>query len=807
MSLTTCIPDLIANGSIPANRSDDIRARYDQLLDDYLSEGMDRAVAETKATNQAIKLLERDHLRKKVNMLKQVQAQDRWQKEMEMRSPDDGPIDIRRAEDIYQRLDKKIDVVRGRFFETLDEFLTKHRRNLLGEVRNKDDLALVGRELFGESTGDLNAKEMADAIARVFEIARQRFNAAGGDIGKIDGGYIPQRHDSKALRQAGFEAWREHPSVDAIRVRDLDTGEWARGVKRETLLRQVFETISTEGANKANPGAMFAGAMANRRGDPRILHFDNFDDWIAYQRDFGGGEDVFDVVSSHISMMARDIAMMEEMGPNPAATLRYQQDALAKSIGIKGSEKDRGNVVGRQKVLQKSYDELTGANRIPSNEKLALGFSAYRSVQVASSLGSAVLSAVPDFATMMWTAGFNRTPVGGMLSRYAKLWASGEERQLAVRLGLVTSDWINLSSATARYTGEELTGEISRRLAEFTIRAQGLARHTRNGQWAFGMEFLNHLSMMRERSFANLDPGLQRSMQRYGIGEGEWDQYRATPTRTERGTEWIFPTDNDAVGERFLQMVLTETDYAIIMPDLRTRRFVNGSFEAGTWLGEVAKSGFLFKSFPLAVLNLHGRRMMMQEGLTGKLGYTVPLLLMMTAGGAVAAQLKMLANGKDPQPMEDRLFWGKAIAQGGGLGLLADLLFNSENSYGGGLFNSIIGPIGQDVSDFGDALVANPLKGMGAMDAPEDFDAVSETVKDTTIAIERNMPLRNLWYSRKAYEMVVADSIRRLVDPDADAYFERREKRAEKEGTAYFAPPGEGPDAMRAPDLGNALGD
>jgi hypothetical protein len=34
---------------------------------------------------------------------------------------------------------------------------------------------------------------------------RQRFNGAGGDVGKLDYGYLPQPHDAAAVRAAGRE--------------------------------------------------------------------------------------------------------------------------------------------------------------------------------------------------------------------------------------------------------------------------------------------------------------------------------------------------------------------------------------------------------------------------------------------------------------------------------------------------------------------------------------------------------------------------------------------------------------------------
>lgn len=810
MSLGVCIPDLIAQGKIPAKRAAEISQLYDELVMQHEGK-FGRAAAEAMATHQALKHLDRANLVKKRQALLSVQAQKGW---LDRRFAETGdPKITRNAMDFASiereivALDKKIDTVRGSLFVTMDGMFAKHRRNLLGQVRNASDLDDVGRALFGESVSDLNARELADGMGQVMEIARQRRNAAGGNTGKLDTYGLPQRHDSKAVRAVSFEEWRAFPAIDRVKVRDIETGDIASDMRREDILRQVYETIADDGANKAKPGQMHAGAMANRRGDPRVLHFDSFADWKEYQATYGAGDSIYDIFTGHIGAMARDIALMEELGPNPAATVRFMQDWYEKSVGMSRDEKAINSVNGKTARIAALVDEMTGANKLPANDRIALGFSALRSQQVAAKLGSAVLSAVPDFAMLLHNSRFNRVPINKVLGQYVKLWnpLDDGDRRLAVRLGLVTDDWINLSSSAARYTGEELTGEVPRRMAEFVIRSQGLARHTRNGQWAFGMEYLSHLTHMSDRSLSQLDPQLQAQFGKYGISEKDWDSYRATEKRIERGSDWIMPTDAGKTGEKFLQMILTETDFAIIMPDLRTRTFINSRFKPGDMLGEIMKSTLLFKSFPLAIYNLHGRRMMEQEAMRGKLGYAVPLLLAMVAGGGLAAQLKTMANGKDPLPMDDRKFWAKATFQSGGLGLFGDLMYNSENSFGGGVTGTLAGPVfGQTVANTFDATFGNAGKSV-------DGDEKSKTsfAKDIAKTLEAEIPGRNLWYTRRAYDLLIADSIRRLTDPDFDDWVSRQEKRAAEEGTQFYAPPGTlyRDDAqLRAPDLENALG-
>lgn len=803
MSLGVCIPDMIERGVIPAAKAQRVRAFYDERVAEYLRD-MSRPAAEAAATTDAMKWLQADVLQKQRQVGLQQQVQGAWLKRMEREADARGVLPVAKALDWMARIDKQADALRGRYFATLDKLLARHRRNLLGQVRNKAELQSIGRALFGEGADDPNVRELADAIRDVMEIARQRFNRAGGRIGKREDFGLPQGHDGRLVRQATFEEWRDFGPMSRVKVMDIETGETATGLRRETILRQVYETIRSGGANKIQPGSVAGGrALANRRGDPRVLKFESFDDWWEYQQRFGNQETIYDIIGGHLNGMARDTAMMEAMGPNPAATLRFMQDTIEKNHKLRGDDPELNRIEGTKAKLQRLFDQIAGRNSVAENVALARFGSAVRAQQVATKLGSAVLSAVPDFATLLHTSRFNGLPIMRTLTEYVRLWnpASANDRAFAVRMGLVTDDWIGLSSSAHRYLGEELQGELSRRLADGVIRAQGLARHTRNGQQAFGLNWISTLSHLQDRSFSQLDTGLRESMRRYDITEADWDAFRATEGREYRGLRWIAPADvaDQRVGDRFLEMILTETDFAIVVPDIRTQTMMSAWMKPGTVTGETLRSSLLFKGFPLAVINLHGRRMMQQSTLAGKAGYAVPLLLSMTALGALSAQLHLIAAGKDPQPMDDPKFIGKAIMQSGGLGLFGDLLFNSENSYGGGLAGTLLGPVlGQTIPNLADATVGNALRATGVGDGDPEF------VKDLTNTLEAEIPGRNLWYTRLMWERLIADQVEAMADPDAAKAWQRKQARAAKEGTSFYWEPGQ-PLPHRAPDIENAI--
>lgn len=812
MALGVCFPDLLKSKKISQEQYDRLRPMYDELVSQF-EPGYGRVAAESMATEKVMQGWELDHAHRKRQMLLQTRAQEGWLARMKAKAGDGKAFDATAAHDELVDLDLHRVSIRKQAYGMIDGLLVKFRRNIAGQVRSVSELDDVVNELHGRDSGSVNAKEIAEAWTRTAEWLRSRYNAAGGRIAKLESWALPQVHDSRQVREAGFEGWRDAtwPLLDRAKMLDRDTGLPMSDGKLEVILRDMWEAIATDGWSRADPGGVFAGSLGNAKQEHRVLHFAGPDEWRAYADQFGGSATAFDAMLAHVERMSRDIAAMERLGPNPVATVRWQGDWLEKSAAESMDQAAIDKAFGGRQQLERLYGEYSGSTHRPENRKIALGFSILRAQQTAAKLGGALLASAADFGTMIHTARFNRLPVMKTLSRYAKLMnpLDVEDRALAARLGLVSEEWINMAAAQWRYSGEELSHEVSRRMAEGVLRASGLALHTEAAQMAFGMEMLSALVTTRKQAFDQLDPAFREMVARYGINRDRWELLRATPTRQERGTEWIFPEDiakgpgGQQMADDVLRMIAGEVQHAIPTPDLRTRSLINSTFQRGTWLGELGRSAFLFKAFPLTMMNLHGRRMLAQSG--GKRWeYGLGLLALTTAGGALSIQLKELAKGRDPQDMTEPRFLGAAALQGGGLGIFGDLIGSSTNRFGGGLAGTLLGPSVQTATNFGNLTFGNAKRAL-------DGDPETETSvkKDLVRFVEPEIPGISLWYTRLAYERLLGDKIDQWADEDvADAYA-RAGRYAEEQGTAYWAPPGSvsgGGDPMRTPDWGNAVG-
>lgn len=803
MSLGVCIPDLMAKGEIPQGKGREALRRYEELLN-VLDHQMGGAAAEALATDMVLKQLKGEALLKKRRTLLQVKAQQLAGAAMDGYNGGrkGGPIDPRAAEALFDRdgrasysnVEGRRQAVRGTAHAMMDQILSDHSRNLIGVVRNRAQLGDIVRELFGQDSGNVSARELADAWTRTAEMLRQRFNAAGGDIGKLERWGLPQAHDSRAVRAAGFDSWRAAivDRIDWPRMIDRDTGMPFTADKREKLLKDIFETIRSDGWNKREAGSPGQGAMASRHSDSRFLIFRNADDWMAYQGEFGSGT-AFDAMMGHVDVLSREIAAMEILGPNPNATVQWVKDSMVKSaqIDTAANSKAVDRAGGGVKRIDRLWDEITGASQRPENRSLALGFSALRSWQTSAKLGSAMLSAVTDMAFQFSTRRYNGLPQASMIRDYAKLFRPGAraDQRLAVRLGLIAEEWSQRSSAQGRYLNEELTGEVSRRLAEGVLRVSGLSRWTQAGRWAFGMEFIGHITDQVGKGFDQLDAPLRRSFERHGIDAAGWDSIRKTPLEQDRGVDWLKPAnvEDRQLGDRMLEMILQETDFAVPVADLRTRALINSVAPRGNFAGEIARSALLFKSFGISMLIKQSQRLM--ENSAGNAArYAAGLVIGTTLMGGLAMQLKALAGGKDPRPMDDAAFWGAAVLQGGGFGIFGDFLTSAENRFGGGVPETLAGPIAQDV----DAALKIATSRRPAWSAAK--------------LARQNLPGGSLWYAKLGFDRLVTDQIQEEIDPQYRQAWRRMERRAREQRTEYYWGPGDGPDEARAPDLSAAFG-
>jgi len=255
------------------------------------------------------------------------------------------------------------------------------------------------------------------------------------------------------------------------------------------------------------------------------------------------------------------------------------------------------------------------------------------------------------------------------------------------------------------------------------------------------------------------------------------------------------------LSERYLEMIVQETSYAVPEPTLRSTAMTLGGMQRGTIQGEAFRAFGQFKSFGVAVALLHGGRVFNElgAGRTARgVGYATAGMATLTMLGMLSMQAKQLAKGEDPRDMSDPRNWGAAMVQAGGFGIYGDFFLADQNRLGGGLTQTIVGPVPGRVADILKATLGN------VQQAADD--------KRTNLGRElvRNVrswdPLASLWFTRLAWDRIAYNSLQRVVDPEAAKAFKRQVDNARRaRQTGFWWRPGAGAPE-RVPNFGNAVG-
>lgn len=692
-------------------------------------------------------------------------------------------------------------------FETKTGFDTPHRADLQNMVR----------EAFGEDTGDKAAKALASAWNETAEHLRLMHNAAGGSIGKLDNWGMPQAHDAYRVREAGREAWVTYvmPRVDRSRMIDDTTGQPISEGRLTAALGEVWESIASLGANARMPGEHLGqGALAKRRSDARFLIFRDADAWMEYQSTFGDN-DSFSTMMGHVDEMARDIAQMQILGPNPAGQWTWLKQAaqrealLEEAAGIRGSsDAVKGYVATADNMLQ----HFTGNLSTPVNSKLASFGVSSRAYLTSVALGSAIISDIPSapiFGAM--ARSFSGLSKSGDIARLAQLLnpADGSGRAMARRSGFVieqaTDGMVRATQDNLRLltVGERMDGGMNafaRRLPVAVLRAQGMTAWDAARKRSFRFEFMGALHDRRGQSIADLgkgdgeDKAFATWLNARGFTEDQWTTIRVTPVwEPAPGAQFLRPTDiaDQDLAFRLSEAIDMETRLAVPQTSLWTRAKLLGTERPGTVMGEARRSWAMFRSFTLTATHLLGEEMMLRgqarglppfaAGVAGASG----VLFFLTLAGGISIQLRELAKGNNTKPIDDPRFWAAAAMQGGGLGILGDFFYAAEARNGKSASQvAAFGPVGGAIGDAYAATGGNVVQvGEGVRKGDDLGEAVqgANIGRDAANLGRRYVPGANLWFLRAAWNRAVIDNLQRMIDPEAEEDFARQRKRLKRE--------------------------
>ncbi len=665
----------------------------------------------------------------------------------------------------------------------------------MGLFSNEEGTKALVHELFGQDSRKITdaetaklAKIAAEQWIKVSENLRAHFNNSGGEIGKLENWRFPQSHSQNIIAKVGREKWVSDllPTLDRKKYTKED-GSYMSDPEMIDFLNKSWENIATGGANKADIGENRLPSMkARRHAEERALHFKDADSFLSYQAKYSE-KDTYSTIVSHVDRLSHDIALIQEFGPNPDLMFK---NLLNKYIAEEAKETPQKAkaIVKRSVSAENLYDYIAGKTLPVANETIARGFDTLRQWMVATRLGSAVITSLSDEATMHLSASINNmSHMQMMRNQWDTLNMSNRsETKTAQRAGLALNTFI---SEVNRFGADALGANFSNKMANLTLRLSGLSAITEARRRAFGVTMYGSIghTLNKFKTFTEIPEGDKRILKGHGVDETVYQVWKKAEledwghgNNTMITPEAIYRIPDNklaGLGEpialrrdaalKLIGHVIDETNIAVIEPGAASRAMMQSGIQKGTWKGEIMKSFWLFKGFPIATFTQHLVRGWNMPTGTGKVAYLASFIAATTLLGATSTQISELVTGREVRDMTDKRFWLMALLKGGSMGIYGDFVFNVNTHYGSTPLAVLSGPVSGTIEDLIGLTQGNIVESAQG----KTTHAGAEAVK----FLKTNTPLQNLWYTKAVTDRLIFNRLQEIASP---GYMDKVEARA-----------------------------
>lgn len=836
VAFSTCIHDNLKAKGFGKKRRDEILDDYEARVKGYESQGKDGVTSAQLAVRDLFEnmTLERQEALKRSAKMLAVQADNIARVRAGAAAPvskflmdgkrgSRGTALARAAVSLIED-DARFDgmsysgtkeTVRGQLYALMGSTLEIVGKGFMGRQKGSAHLPNIVREVNGQATGDQAAKNVAEAWLKVSDLTVDLFNNAGGSMRRLKG-YMPQAQNSVQLTKAGFKKWAD---MHITRV-DWDKTRWPDGgvippEQRMDVLKTVYDTLTTDGASKIDATA-FRGqgrALGNALDDNRFLHYKNADAWLEVHEAFGDGN-VFEVLTQHIEAMAHKIAAVETFGPNPDMTA-----ANIRAIVRKEAAKEGGEALAHADAVMKNkfdpmFETVMRENPMDPHSTTGMLVTGAANILTSAQLGSAALLAIPgDFMQTAAVRALNGMGIFDGVSTYIKALATDQKgmREIATQSGFIMDEVVMSNFAQSRFTGLATVGPAAtRHVSEAVMRLSLLSGHTRAARWTAQSEFMGMMQRSRNDAFESLP--YREVLQRYGISREDWDAFRTNvqPWQPRKDVNFLRPIDilNSEVANKqelyrkFQGMIYDEARRMVPESTIEGTNTLRSTTRPDTLAGALLYSFSMYKNFPVSFMMIYGRLGMTSPSVKGRLGFYAGLGAGMTLVGALGTQMREISKGRDPLPMDNAAFMGKAFLSGGAMSIWGDFLFTGVNEYGRGPAEIAGGPIVGLLGDTTNLVLGDVFQWANSVGSlsPEGFE--STTGARAVEFARRYTPGTSIWWARAALSAQVFDRMQELADPRA--YQKQRNKIRKRQrdfDQGHWWSPGQR-TPERAPDFG-----
>lgn len=572
------------------------------------------------------------------------------------------------------------------------------KEGLLELFNSKQLNHLIERDLWQLSTDGTTisnhkqASRIAQIVFDIMENQRQRMNNAGADIEKLQGYIMPQRHDNVSMAKDGRDAYANFMAERIDKDRSFD-GDFDDPFD---VMRGAYDAMIT-GVRLENPLQteaaklyQFSGPanLAKKLSRSRKIIFKDFESWKEWHEKYGL-KDLNDGIMDALMYNASNIALMERAGVNPENVLKAAFDEAIRE--------QRGNLKGKVNYdkVQTLINYALDKDKYTADPKISNIGGLIRAFNDVTMLGGATLSAISDIPIKTLAYKHQgRTWLQSQAQPFIDVAygfkSKADRNRFSDAIGVYSESMIG--AVTSRFSIDDPLRSKAAKLQRLYFKMNLLQPWTDGHKQSYMRTTANYLASYRGEGFDALPDEIKSTFSAYKIGKSEWDEIRKAAIKLDDGRYYAVSESikNSVTAEKLTALYLNEASYAVIEPGARERRTLYGDSRPGTISGEVRRMVMQFKAFPVSIITKVWGRALYSKG-KADIPAMIYLAMMSSVFGYIAMTAKDLAKGRTPKDVTKLETIFAAIAQGGGLGVLGDVLLQ-DAGFGRSLTNVLAGP-------------------------------------------------------------------------------------------------------------------
>ena len=662
-----------------------------------------------------------------------------------------------------------------------------------------DDVNIV-RYIFGEATDDEVAGTIGKGMTEAFENARILYNHYGGNIPAYKRGYFPQGHQAEKVGQVSADDWADEllngkllDDIETSRRFGIDEkiiGTPEGAIQLRTHLQRTHRHIVGEDMEYSLKQIKKGGEHKSRDSAMRYLIFKDADSFLKYNTSYG--QTPLKTAMNYLNHMANEIALMKIFGPNVADNAKWiQKFASTFDNTVRGYKKD-------SQAFNNLFDHMIGADQIMIQStipgmKTTWGsfMQGARNLLISAQLGGAFLMTQADHAYQHITRRLINMRQSGQVRDYLKNLVGNKQqaREANVTLHQILEDVRHETRMAGDTFGDGWTSWLARKMMRVSLLQPG----TIASRTAFKMELQHHFKKLSRTAWGDIDKETKFMYTRYGITRADHEELAKTKLYTstlDAKVTYLRASDikDPEVRQKFWTFMFSETEAAVPSYLARTRAFMLRSNQPGTGMGEISRSFWLFKNFPMTIMFTHIARAINVIGTKG-LGHhriTYPLMgLSLTSFlGYMIFGTRKITYGEDVPPMNSKTL-AQGIMYGGGLGYFGDLFLHDSTRYGQSWLGAAAGPVWGLINDGTTLLGA----GQFVSSLSDNRNFIQKLPARLIRFADKYTPFNNLWYTRAATDRLIFQNLRMALDPDWESKLLKKMRRLQKEGSGMWLSP------------------